>query len=222
MNKSIHFLSYKICAFILTAACLPLPAMAGAYDDFFKSAQMDNVDEMSSLLKSGIDPNMVEEHRGETGLIVALREDSMRVFNLLVNAPNINLEAKASNGNNALMMAAFKGNQAAVETLLAKGAAINRPHWSPLHYAAASGSNEIVQLLLNRGANINAVAPNNTTPVMIAAGEGYFQTVKLLLDRGADATLKNDLGMTALDFAEKTGRKDIVDGLTYSLRKSGK
>ncbi len=222
MNKSIHFLFYRICAVALAAACLPLSATAGAYEDYFNAARMDHADEMSSLLERGLDPNLTEEDRGENGLIVALREGSMKVFNVLVNARNIDLEAKARNGNNALMIAAYKGNQTAVETLLAKGAEINRPNWTALHYAAASGSNAIVEVLLNKGANINAVSPNNTTPVMIAAGEGHDQTVKLLLDRGADAALKNDLGMNALDFAVKIERRDIIENLTTHLKKLGK
>ncbi len=222
MNKLTQFFLSRIFALTLSAACLPVTAMAGAFDDFFKAAAMDQADEIRSLLARGLDPNLVEEHRGETGLIVALREGSMKVFDVLVNARDINLEAKAKNGNNALMIAAYKGNQAAVETLLAKGAQINQPDWTALHYAAASGNNEIVQLLLNKGADINAVSPNKTTPIMMAAGEGHFQTVQLLLDRGANAKLKNDVGMNATDFAKKLERKDIIDRLTSHLARTGK
>jgi hypothetical protein len=34
--------------------------------------------------------------------------------------------------------------------------------------------------------------------------------------------LKNELGMTAIDFAEKAEHKDIVEGLTYRLQRAGK
>ena len=47
-------------------------------------------------------------------------------------------------------------------------------------------------------------------------------TVKLLLDEGADVTLKNGAGMTAIDFAKAGGFNDIVEGLTYRLKKAGK
>ena len=51
---------------------------------------------------------------------------------------------------------------------------------------------------------------------------GHILTVKLLLDEGADATLKNESGMTAIDFAKQSEFQDIADGLTYRLKKAGK
>ena len=204
---------------MLVAACLPA-GDAGAFDDFFTAAKTDNADEISALLRRGLDPNLVDEDRGDTGLIIAVREGSMRVFNVLVNARNIELDAKAKNGDNALMVAAFKGNRAAVETLLAKGAEVNRPNWTALHYAAASGSNDIVQLLLKKGADINAMSPNKTTPLMMAAGEGHIMTVKLLLDNGADLTPRKEQGMSALDFAVRNNHKDIAEGLTWRLKRA--
>jgi ankyrin repeat protein len=222
MTKAINSFFYRLCGMALLSFGMASVAFAGAYDDFFKAAKMDNAGKISSLLERGLDPNLIEEERGDTGLILALREGSMKVFQVLVNAPNINLEATAYNGDNALMIAAYMGNRAAVETLLAKGAAVNRPNWTALHYAAASGSNDIVQILLNKGADINARSPNKTTPLMMAAAEGHIYTVKLLLDNGADATLRTEKGMDAIDFAAQSRRTDIVEGLTYRLRKAGK
>lgn len=222
MPVSLDYLLRRLRLVVLLATCLPMAAFGGAFEDFFKAARNDNVDEIHSLLQRGLDPNLVEEERGETGLIIAVREGSMRVFNALLNARDIDLETKARNGDNVLMVAAYKGNRTAVELLLAKGAEVNRPNWTPLHYAAAAGKNDIAQLLLNKGAQVNALAPNKSTPLMVAAGEGHIMTVKLLLDNGADLTAKNELGMSALDFAAKSGHKDIVEGLTHRLKRAGK
>ena len=204
------------------AAFIPSAVFAGAYEDFIKAVKFDDVDKIKSLLQRGMDPNTIEPERGENGLILALREDSMKVFDVLLNARDINLDANASNGDTALMIAAYKGNKPAAEALLAKGAEVNRPGWTALHYAAAAGSNEIVQLLLDKSAYIDAESPNKTTPVMMAAYSGHILTIKLLLNEGADLTLKNELGMTAIDFAEKAEHKDIVEGLTYRLQRAGK
>jgi len=151
-----------------------------------------------------------------------LREKAMKAFNTLLNARGVNLEIRARNGDTALMIAAYTGNKPAVQALLAHEAEVNQTGWTALHYAATVGNNEIVQLLLDHHAYIDAESPNKTTPIMMAARGGHILTVKLLLDEGADATLKNELGMTAIDFARNHGKQDIVDGLTYRLKKAGK
>lgn len=212
-------------ALLLSAAftmLLPSLSMAGAYDDFFHAVKMNDAATVKSLLARGLDPNTIEAEHGHTGLILALHEDAIAVFKVLLEAPDVAIEARAFNGDNALMVACYKGNTAAVKALVAKGAQVNRPGWTPLHYAAASGNNEIVQILLDKSAYIDAESPNKTTPLMMAARSGHIYTVKLLLDEGADATLKNDLGISALDFAQRHDHRDIVEGLTYRLKKAGK
>lgn len=193
-----------------------------AYDEFFRAVKVDNAGAVHSLLERGFDPNTIEPERGDTGLILALREDAMGVFRELLAAPEIDIDARAFNGDSALMIASFKGNTPAVETLLARGASVHHAGWTPLHYAAASGHDEIVSLLLAHGAQLDARSPNNTTPMMMAAWGGHIYTVKLLLDAGADATLKNDHGMTAIDFARQSEHMDIVEGLTWRLKRAGK
>lgn len=222
MKQFLFAFKRGLCASIFVAFIFPAMAWAGAYEDFFQAAKNDNADVIVSLLRRGLDPNLIEEERGDTGLILALREGSMKVVEVLLNAPGIDLEAKSRNGDNALMIAAYKGNKPAVEMLLSKGASVNRAGWTALHYAAASGSNEIVQLLLKKGADINARSPNKTTPMMMAARNGHIYTVKLLLDSGGDASLRNEMGMEAIDYALETGHKDIAEGLTYRLKKAGK
>ena len=227
LAATIRALLHRCRRFFAIALCLSVmigaqPAFAGAYDDFFQAVKVDHPELIKSLLDRGLDPNMVEPERGENGLILALRNGSMRVFNLLLNAPDIDIELKARNGDTALMIAAFTTNKAAVDALLAKGAEVNRPGWTALHYAAAAGDNDIVARLLEKSAYIDAESPNKTTPIMMAAWGGHIMTVKLLLDEGADATLKNEAGLTAIDFAIKSNHQDIADGLAYRLRKAGK
>lgn len=207
---------------LLTLLAAPLPALADAYGDYFKAVPLNDAATVKALLAKGFDPNAVEPMRGDTGMILALRENAMAVFDVLMRHPDIDVNAQNKIGDTALMIAAYKGNKAAAEALIAHDAVINRPGWTPLHYAAASGSDAIVRMLLDHAAYIDAESPNKTTPIMMAAGEGHIYTVKLLLDDGADATLKNELGMTAIDFAARNGHQDIVEGLTYRLKKAGK
>ncbi len=206
----------------LACGTAPIAALAGSFDDFFKAIQLDDASAVKSLLQRGFDPNTIENVRGDTGLIMALRDNSVKVVEVLLNAPKINYEIRSRNGDTALMIAAYKGNKNVVKAMLEKGAEANQTGWTALHYAAAVGDNDIVKILLEHSAYLDAESPNKTTPMMMAARAGKIMTVKLLLDEGADATLKNDQGLTAIDLARRHDHADIADGLTYQLKKAGK
>jgi ankyrin repeat protein len=205
-------------ALIVAAICWPLLATAGAYDDFFTAAKFDDIATMQDLLQRGVDPNTREEKRGETGIMVALRDNSMKVFDALLAAPGLQIEARANNGDTALMIASFQGNLEAVKKLVTAGAEVNQPGWTALHYAAANGDTDLIAFLLENYAYIDAESPNKTTPLMMAVRAGKIYAVKLLLDEGADLTVKNDQGMTALDFARHYEQPDIIEGLEYRMK----
>jgi ankyrin repeat protein len=202
----------------LVHAAPDLPVASEDAVQFFRAAQVDDERRIKPILARGLDPNLREPERGETGIIVALRYDSMRVFNLLLSQPNIKLEATADNGNTALMMAAFKMNKPALLALLAKGAQVNRPGWTALHYAAAAGDTEIIRILLDQHAYIDAESPSGMTPLMIAAREGMEDAVKLLLAEGADASLRDQgFKSTASEFAERAHKPWIADAIRTHL-----
>jgi ankyrin repeat protein len=184
-------------------------AQAEPVTDFFRAVQLDNATYLKQLLKD-VDANTKDPISGETGLILAMREGSQQVFDVLVVQPGIDLEQTAPNGNTALMMAAFKHHKAAVKTLLDKGAVVNRPGWTALHYAAASGDQEITRMLLERKANIDSPSPSGITPLMIAAREGQEGTVAVLLEAGADVTLTNNEHLTAAQIAERAEKPRIA------------
>ena len=121
------------------------------------------------------------------------------------------------------MLAAMKGRLALAQALIARGAEVNRPGWAPLHYAATHPgpvAPDLTRLLLEHHAYIDAESPNGTTPLMMAAQYGSGAAVRQLLDAGADASLKNQLGLTAQDFALSSGRQDVFDMLAAHLRRT--
>jgi len=204
---------------ILLAAALAAgtPAMAAAdqTSDFFRAVQMDDARTVRSLLGK-VDPNQANPVGGEPALVLAVREGAMQVFDALLRHPGTNVDAPALNGNTALMMAAFKHNKPAAEALIAKGAAVNRPGWTPLHYAAASGDDDIARLLLAHGARIDAQSPpasGKYTPLMMAAREGHEDTAVFLLGQGADPQLKNSEGLTAAEIARRADHGAIAAAL---------
>jgi ankyrin repeat protein len=195
-------------------------ATPGEVASFFKAVQLDDAAKVKAMLAATINPNQLNPVGGEPGLVLALREGSMEVFKVLLEHPATRLETPAINGNTALMMAAFKGNMAAVQALLAKGARINQPGWTALHYAAAGGADDIARLLIKRGAEIDPASPlasGKYTPLMMAAREGRESTVRLLLEAGADPRRKNSEDLTAAQIAERADKPWIAATITQQL-----
>lgn len=195
-------------------------SLADEQETFFQYVVLDSGPEVSAMLKKGISPNLTEPERGDTGLVLALRENSMEVFRVLLNAEGIELNHRIKNGDTALMIAAWKENVEAARALIAKGAFANQHGWTALHYAAAKGNSEIVQLLLDKRADINARSPTHITPMMMAARNGHIYTVKLLLDRGADASLTDMHGRSVVDWALAYSNTDIAEGMKRRLEKT--
>jgi ankyrin repeat protein len=75
-----------------------------------------------------------------------------------------------------------------------------------------------VALLLDRGAPIEALSPNRTTPLMMAAGYGAEANVDLLLARGADPKRRNDRDFDAAAFARQAGRDFLLKRLETPSR----
>lgn len=209
------------CACTGLAHAALMPPDGAALARFFRAVQLDDAKTVQAMIGATVNANQLNPIGGEPGLVLALREDAMRVVQVFLDHPGTNLETRAVNGNTALMMAAFKRNRTAVEQLLAKGARIDQPGWTALHYAAASGDDEIVRILLARGAKIDAVSPLRSgayTPLMMAAREGKDGTALLLIGQGANAALKNSEGLTAEQLAERAGKTRVAQAIRQAAR----
>ena len=196
-------------------------ANADSFDDFFRAVRADNASGVKTLLNRGFDPN-TRDAQGQTGLLIALREPSPKVIQVLLDSPKTDVEARNPKDESPLMLAAIKGQQDIVTKLIERDADINKPGWTPLHYAATTGHVEIMKQLLDKDAFIDAQSPNGTTPLMMAAMYGSAAAVKLLLEEGADPLMKNQLGMTAVDFAQKANRTDAVQMIGQAVQAKAK
>ncbi|CAN7348483.1 ankyrin repeat domain-containing protein [Trinickia sp. LjRoot230] len=197
-------------------------AFAADTDSVIKAVKFDDEARVAKLLKAGMDPNTTTPDKLQMPLVVlAAREKSENVAKLLAENPNTDLEKLDSAGENAMMLAALNGDIALVKLLIDKGAEVNKKGWAPLHYAAANGHDDIVQLLVAHSAYLDAASPNGTTPLMMAARANRISTMKVLLDAGADPRLKNQIGMTALDFAKRYNAKDATEGLEAMFARAG-
>lgn len=193
--------------------------MAGSYDDFFIAIKNDDEKLVNQLLNRGFDVNTLNPE-AEHGLLLAIREPSPKVTSLLLAAGKIDVNPRNRNDETPLMLASIKGQTALARQLIDKGADVNKPGWAPLHYASTYGHLELMSLLLEHHAYIDAASPNESTPLMIAAMYGTASAVKLLLEAGADPMLRNAQGLSAFDFAEKANKTDSAQIIAAFMRAS--
>jgi ankyrin repeat protein len=123
-----------------------------------------------------------------------------------------------ADGWSPLHLAAHYGHAAIVELLLHNNAPVdlrstNEMANTALHAALAGKRNDVVKILLDAGADVNASQHGGWTPLHSAAANGDRAVIDLLFAHGADAALANDAGVTPAVFARERGHADVADYL---------
>lgn len=204
MIKKIKFILQMVLALGVSVV------QAGTYDDLFIAVIRDDASRLTTLLRQGVDPNS-RDPKGTPALSLAVKRESPRAFQILLAQSGIDVDAPNAAGETALMLTAIAGDLQASQQLVARGAKVQLPGWSPIHYAASGANTGLVRWLLERGAQVDAESPNGTTPLMLAAQHAPESTVDLLLERGADPRKRNQRGLQAADYAELGGRDFLVE-----------
>ncbi len=177
-------------------------------------------------------------------LLDAVRNgDRGKVVDLL-NEDNTLASERADNGDSPLMLSLYYGRKHITSVILSRNPEINffeavalgaiaevrrfihdRPDlvlaysldgFTGLHLAVFFGHADIAGLLLDKGADANAVAANlsfarNATPLHSAVAADKTELVKLLLARGAKVNATQDGGYTPLHGAASNGNMEIAD-----------
>ncbi|KAJ1547766.1 Protein tanc2, partial [Nowakowskiella sp. JEL0078] len=116
------------------------------------------------------------------------------------------LAAKYGRAENVrvLVDAAGGGADSANATFLLSGS-------TALHIASHYGHLEVVEVLIEFGANVNAITKGNKmTPLIEASKMGHLQVVSRLIEAGAYIFMGDNMGKTPLHYAAKNGRFEIV------------
>ncbi|MDI9336409.1 MAG: ankyrin repeat domain-containing protein [Gammaproteobacteria bacterium] len=176
-------------------------SFAGSYEDYFQAITRDQVKTVKALIIQGLPPNTVNP-QGQPALHWAVLHRAKNVVEFLLEQAELDLDQPNEHGESALMLAALTGQADLVELFISKGAEINQPGWTALHYAVTNGHLEIARYLLENAAYIDAQAPNGTTPLMMAAYYSSVHVVQFLLEQGADVSVYNHVGKNVLDYAK--------------------
>jgi ankyrin repeat protein len=214
VENTLNHIRYSLQLLVLMGLSL---AHAGSYDDFFIAIKRNDASAIATLLNRGFDANTVNQD-GHTGLFLAIREPSIETAEVLIKWPKTQVESRTAKDESPLMIASLKGLTNVCAALIARGADVNKTGWTPLHYAATGGQVAVIALLLDNYAYIDAESPNGSTPLMMAAHYGSAQAVQQLLSAGADPLLKNEKGLTAIDFAYAAKREDVAKLIAAAVR----
>jgi len=124
---------------------------------------------------------------------------------LLANPKLVN--TKGRHGSTALHWAALQGS------IFANEMEFSEVYTNVLDFQKDLDYSSIIRLLLDKGADINAVGDGGWTPLHLAAAYGKVEVAGLLINRGAKADAKDNLGRTPLDRARENSRTDMVEYL---------
>ena len=144
------------------------PGNRAATVALFEALKQDDAKTVRALLTSGVDPN-VGKVETAPAIVYAAAHKSFNALNALLESPVTDVDKTNGKNENALMLASFHGDIVTVRALIARGAEVNKPDWTALHYAATAGHLEIAKFLVEHHAFIDAMSPNKTTPLMMAA-----------------------------------------------------
>ena len=149
--------------------------------NLIKAVEKNDLEKVETLLEKGEDPNEYNEE-GLFPLWRATANNNVAMTKLLLeNGANVDQENKTSSGN-----------------------------LTSLIFPSQEGYLEIVQLLVEHGADVNYNAFRGFTPIRIAARNGHLKIVKFLAENGADIDSKAMDGATPLEHAASKGHYEIV------------
>ena len=181
------------------------------------ATQTGDAETVRVLLDRGADVTATDPEFGQTALMWAARGDRPGLVEMLIDhgsdvtartrrgetpAPRLPCIGRTGCGSHGLGI--IRGG------LPERGKRAPIPgEMTPLMYAAREGRTESARLLLEAGADVNAVDANGIAPLLLAIGNNRIELAELLLDRGADLNAVDWYGRTPLWAAVEMRNVDL-------------
>lgn len=161
--------------------------------------------------------------QGTTPLFVAVSRTKKAVSQILLDAgADVNL---SSGGWKPIHAACYNESRKIIELLIQKGADLSAPcneikGYTPLHILIATSKPrlELIKILLDHNAPVDATTQTGTTPLHLAVYNGHRAVVELLLKYKANPALKNKKELTPLQLAALYGEKQIAFLLAEKMK----
>jgi ankyrin repeat protein len=190
-----------------------------------------DVAEARRLLRAGANVSLANNY-GATPMSLAAEVGNTEVLKVLLEA-GANADSPNADGQTALMAVARTGKVDAARLLLDHGATVDAKEkfggQTALMWASARRHPEMMQLLISKGADVNAASINRDyqrhvtaegrpknldsgglTPLLYAARENCVACVKVLLENRVDADLPDPDGVSPLHLAIMNANWDLA------------
>jgi ankyrin repeat protein len=204
----------------------------------FAAIKANNLEQIKQLVKKGADINVQDENKA-TPLMWASYKGDVELVKFMIKKKadytkkGVIYTNKEKTGyyGNLLCIAAGENKLELLNYLLEKCKITiedkeydpetqKETGWTALQWAASKGNNEIIEFLLNKGANINANhTETKSTPLIYAIENKKYETVKLLINKGADVNIAKTSGWGALHYLARDNKKEL---LILAIKKGAK
>ena len=177
-----------------------------ATKEFMDALGAGNITKIRQQLAA--DPSLphARNKNGVSAVVLAMYSGHRDIAELLSSKkPELDIFEASSVGNLGRVRELVRQNPGLVNSYSPDG-------FTPLGLASHLGNKDVVQYLLEKGADVNATSRNQTgfSPLMAASEDGNKDIVKLLLAQGADIHARTNDGKTALSFAVEKGHNDVA------------
>ena len=165
------------------------------------------------LDRADVDPNLRDTTYNQTPLWMASTAGD-EILKTFLQRKDLEINGQSRWGETPLYQAIQRNHLSAAKMLLEAGADPNIPtdaHITALSWAAAKGSEESIQLLLQQAAiDLDIPDKSGGTPLLRASDAGHTKCIRLLLDKGANVKHADEQGRTALSLAALKGHKVVA------------